>query len=86
LNIGDIDETELSNIQPMIDAFGNSIEVLEASDGVFRFKYWGLIKNQIGMEAWGRQMIMDNHPYPESVQSVTFVTTRKRDTLLGEKI
>jgi len=59
---GPIDEAELKNIKSMLDIFTNTVEVLEASGGVFRFKYHGLIKNQIGMEAWARDIILENHP------------------------
>ena len=35
---GDIDEAEISAIAPFFDVFSNTVEVLEAKDGVFRFK------------------------------------------------
>jgi len=35
---GDIDAAELGYIQPMLDVFVDTVEVLEAANGVFRFK------------------------------------------------
>mmetsp|Transcript_77994 Transcript_77994/g.156101 ORF Transcript_77994/g.156101 Transcript_77994/m.156101 type:complete len:152 (+) Transcript_77994:208-663(+) len=86
MSLGPIDEKELVNIAPMLEMFTNTLEVLEASNGVYRFKYWGLVKNQSGMECWGRQMILENHPEPDSVKTVSFLTKRKRDTNLGDKM
>jgi hypothetical protein len=35
---GTIDEVEIKNIAEMLQVFGNTLQVLEASNGVFRFK------------------------------------------------
>ena len=85
-NPGDVDEAEVAHIQPMLDVFTNTVEVLEASGGVFRFQYHGLIRNQHGMEAWARSLILESHPRPESVTRVEFATNRKRDVYFHEKV
>jgi hypothetical protein len=37
-NTGDIDAAELRYIQPMLDIFVDTVELLEAANGIFRFK------------------------------------------------
>jgi hypothetical protein len=50
------------------------------------WQYFGMVKNQIGMEAWGRSLILENHPNPGSVKEVSFLTKLKRDSFHGEKV
>jgi len=50
-----------------------------------QLQYFGMVKNQIGMEAWGRSLIIENHPNPDGVKEVSFLTNLKRDSFLGEK-
>jgi len=56
---GPIDEEVHKSILPALDVFGNVVELLEImNEGrSFRFQYWGLIKNKLGMEAWMKQLI-----------------------------
>jgi hypothetical protein len=35
---GPINDEELKNIESVLSMFGNTLEVLEASEGIFRFK------------------------------------------------
>jgi len=49
------------------------------------WQYYGMVKNQIGMEAWGRSLIIENHPDPDTVKEVSFLTNLKRDSFLGDK-
>lgn len=68
------------------EVFGNTIKVLEASEGVFRFQYYGPVKNQIGMEAWALDLLKTHHPQPDTIKECSFLTKRKRDLLFHDKV
>jgi len=84
MTLGEIDEEEVKNIQVMLDYFRNNIEILEASKGMFRFQTFCKIRNLIGMEQYAAILIRENHPRPESVISVKFVTRDKKNYFRGE--
>lgn len=73
---GQVDPAVLAQIQPVLDVLSGSVELLEAADGKVRLLYHGLIRNQIGMQAWASKMIAD--AYPE-LDKVVLCTTRTRD-------
>ena len=81
-----VDASEAALLSRLQQVFGNTIEVLEASQGVYRFKYHGPIKNQIGMEAWALDILKEYHPQPKTIKECSFLTNRKRDTLFGENL
>ena len=103
LAIGPIDPVEVEHIEATLQFFNSTAELIEANNGVFRFKvshfhfidvamtldvllmfkYLGLIRNLIGMEAWARSMILEQHPRPDTVKTVAFLTNRKRDVYFG---
>ena len=73
-------------LEKLSEVFGNAIEVLEANQGVFRFKYHGPVKNQIGMEAWALDLLKEHHPDPGTITECSFLTKHKRDFLFGDAI
>ena len=73
-------------LKKLSEVFGNAIEVLEANQGVFRFKYHGPVKNQIGMEAWALDLLKEHHPDPDTITECSFLTKHKRDFLFGDAI
>lgn len=55
---GNCDPAMVNKIRPAIDVLGDSVELLSIEvETVFRFKYFGLIKNKRGMEAWAGVLI-----------------------------
>eukprot|EP00622_Pseudochattonella_farcimen_P003085 FR738183.1.p1 GENE.FR738183.1~~FR738183.1.p1 ORF type:complete len:121 (+),score=14.33 FR738183.1:3-365(+) len=76
LHPGVVDPKVLEQIEPILTIFTNTIEVLEAQNGILRFKYNGLVRNQQGMESWARSLA-ETH-YPE-FKSLEFMTSRVRD-------
>ena len=67
---GLVEEEVLDLIRPVLTMFGDSVEVLEADKaaGTLRFKYYGLVRNQYGMEAWCRQEVEKVWPEVNEVQ------------------
>lgn len=55
-----MDETLVKAIQPALDVLGSVVDLLSIEDGtVFRFYYYGLMKNRHGMAAWSETLIRD---------------------------
>lgn len=55
-----IDETLVKAIQPATDILGSVVDLLSIEGGtVFRFYYYGLMKNRHGMAAWTETLIRD---------------------------
>ena len=74
---GDIDEETKEKITPALNVLGSSAELLEINETVFRFHYYGLIKNKRGMAAWTETLIKE---CGVECTSVVFETGwRKRD-------
>ena len=73
-----MDDALLETLAPVLKIFGDSVKVLEANpaEGMLRFKYYGLVRNQYGMEAWCRREV--EKVWPE-VKEVQFMTDRVRD-------
>jgi len=76
---GEIDEEVRENIQPALKILGSVVKLLETNGTVFRFHYYGLIKNKRGMAAWTETLIRD---CGVECTGVVFETGwRKRDPL-----
>ena len=73
---GQVDPSVLVQIQPVLDVLAGSVELLEACDGKVRLLYHGLIRNQIGMQAWATQLMREAYP---DLDKVVLCTTRMRD-------
>lgn len=75
---GDVDEDLRARIQPALEVLNDVVELLSIEVGtVFRFKYYGLIKNKRGMEAWAGKLIRN---CDVECTGVVFETgSRKRD-------
>jgi len=49
-----------SNIKPVLEVLGNTVELLEIlQDNIYRFHYYGLIRNKKGIAAWTKNMLLD---------------------------
>jgi len=59
LQKGEIDEKVVERMKPALDILGNVVDLLETNGTVFRFHYYGLIKNKRGMAAWTELLIRD---------------------------
>ena len=57
---GHIDPRVVERIQPCLKVLSNSVDLLEASDGVVRFRYYGWIRDKEGFEAWAKMLMEDN--------------------------
>jgi len=77
LRKGECDPEVVEKIQPVLKVLGNIVELLSIQETFFRFRYYGQMKNRIGMEAWTKMMISENGV---EVTGVRFETGgRKRD-------
>jgi hypothetical protein len=57
---GQIDEDIVELIQPALNVLGSCAELLSIEQGtVFRFHYYGLMKNKYGMACWTETLIRD---------------------------
>lgn len=62
LKPGKMDKKIVKRIQPCLKVLGQCVELLEIrgeNNTVFRFHYYGLMKNRRGMQAWTETMIRD---------------------------
>lgn len=58
--------------------FGSQVKLVSTKDGIFRFFYWGEIRNLIGAEAWTKLILQEDLGLKE-VKSVRFETSYVRD-------
>mmetsp|Transcript_13663 Transcript_13663/g.15655 ORF Transcript_13663/g.15655 Transcript_13663/m.15655 type:complete len:449 (+) Transcript_13663:161-1507(+) len=83
LREGEKDPDVVKSIEPALHILGSIVTLLsiEGDDqNIFRFKYWGLIKNLYGMERWTEKLIREECGV--SCNNVVFETGfRKRDPL-----
>jgi len=73
---GPIDPIVEETLAPVLQVLKGAVTLIEAQKHVVRFEYHGLIRNQIGMQAWAKQMI--NEIAPE-IENVVMCTERLRD-------
>jgi len=59
LKEGPKDPDVVEKIQPCLKVLGNTVELLSIQETVFRFRYYGPMKNKRGIEAWTGTMIRD---------------------------
>jgi hypothetical protein len=57
LRKGECDEAVVEQIRPVLETFGSCAKLLSIDEGVFRFHYFGLIKNKFGMAAWMEKLL-----------------------------
>ena len=74
---GYIDPRVVEKIQPCLNVLSNSVDLLEASNGVVRFRYYGWVKDKEGTEAMAK-MLMEENGYPE-IRHVRCEISRVRD-------
>ena len=56
---GDVSEEIREKIKPVMKVMGSVIEILSVTDGAYRFKYYGLLKNKFGTECWCKQLLQE---------------------------
>ena len=57
---GHIDPRVVERIQPCLKILSNSVNLLEASDGLVRFRYYGWVRDKQGFEAWAKMLMEEN--------------------------
>eukprot|EP00591_Stephanopyxis_turris_P002860 CAMPEP_0195524568 /NCGR_PEP_ID=MMETSP0794_2-20130614/24476_1 /TAXON_ID=515487 /ORGANISM="Stephanopyxis turris, Strain CCMP 815" /LENGTH=333 /DNA_ID=CAMNT_0040654819 /DNA_START=321 /DNA_END=1322 /DNA_ORIENTATION=+ len=59
LQRGECNPDVVEKIQPALRVLGGVVDLLSIQEGVFRFHYFGLLKNKRGMATWTETMIRD---------------------------
>ena len=77
-DFGDLDIRVVAKLLPALQVLGNVVQLLEARDGVVRFKYWGPAVHRIGIEAYARGLIQESYP---ELDRLTFDAARVKDHL-----
>lgn len=77
LRRGHCDPEVVDQIQPALKVLGSCVDLLSIDSNIFRFHYYGLMKNRHGMSCWAKTLIED---CGVEVSNVIFETGfRKRD-------
>jgi len=75
---GECDPILVEQIQPALDILGSCVKLLSIEEMVFRFQYFGLMKNKHGMACWTETLLQDCGVEPTGVVFETGF--RKRDS------